>query len=544
MSEQDPGRISQAATALYEQRYKFVVGLAAAGLGAGVSIAAANSDSSQSSGANSYPVLVSDQSEALANCEDFSDANAAADASTYNEHGFLPADHVVDATEAKQYVLNLFSKEGPLAGQGDEASLAAIMSAVVIPSHEGAFESVDYDYLQEFVNTIGSFNSEGGLDRAKADCKEAYGTLIQDVGFNGDWANKGETVSELIPIRNKQNDIVNATLATGKVKSGSTFRGIEIALRPTTKGQNGYLSILISTDTKGEANGQIFIKGLNHIEAYGKNETQKGHSNAHVKHHNKPLAHGKENANGGATPKEENTHSQNNNSPITVEHTRTISVGHTNENNSSSNSHNNQGSNGSNSGEHTGHHQAGGGGGNNKNKGNKSGNTSGKTGTKSGTTGNGTGGGGGGTGTKTGTTGTGAGTGGNGGGGEVTTSTTTVTVPGRTTTETGTTTSPTIPVHTTTTESTPTTTTTESTPTTTTTTTETTTTSTGPGKTPEPCDPELNPCTTDSTGDVETSNVRMVSHDRIGQVALSDRPKTVKLGLGGVAVGEFKQGVK
>ncbi len=260
-------------------------GVAAAGAVELVNFSNSGSHSVATAAGGNVPNLVNSPNQALANCENLHFGQSAANASNYNSDAFFPNTTVATPEDAKQYVLNLFSKDGPLAGDTQMESLGAAMSTVVEAAHQGGFENTNYDYIDHFNKALGRYKGNGGRDRAVSDCKEAFNTLIQDVGYNDNWANSGETVTEFAAVRDKQsNDVAATTMFRGIVKQGVTLKGVEFKLRTTSKGENGYLSVLISTNSEGVENGTIFIKGLTVQQFNGKSQTNHGKNPAKKQH--------------------------------------------------------------------------------------------------------------------------------------------------------------------------------------------------------------------------------------------------------------------
>jgi len=444
-----------------------LVVVAAAGAGAAyVATGGENHNTATADASGNVPTLVSNPNQALSNCDNLEFDNAAADASSYNSDAFLPSTTVDTPEGAKQYVFNLFSDHGPLAGKGDMESFAAMMSTVYGASHQGGFENTNYDYIDQFNKALGRYQGVDGRDRARDDCKNLFNTLTQDVGYNDNWANSGETVTQFAAVRdNGDNHITGATMFRGTVKEGVTLEGVEFKLRTTSKGENGYLSVLVSTNSKGVENGTIFIKGLTVQQFNGKSQTKQGKNPAKRTHELHPSNHGQQqiasglghimvrrSSNGGLVLSSGTSSSQEQQSGQSTGGSSTPSG-----RNHGGKNHSGTGSEG----------QSGGGGG-----GSNHGSTEGSGGSASGSGGSGTGGAGsagGGSGSGEGNGGSGAGTGGSGGGsgggGETGTGTTTPTTPTETTPTTPTHTTPTTPTETTPTTPTETTPTTPTTPT-------------------------------------------------------------------------------
>ncbi len=207
--------------------------------------------------------------EAAEMCNDFESSNAAANGSKYNTpNAFMPKTGKIDkSSQVREYIQSLFNENGPLAGNGDEASLAAIMATVVVPAHDGAVTDINFNYEAAYNARIAAYQGADGKKVAIADCKLAWKTLNQVAAYNDNWAQKGEQITEFQAVRDvdnadekKRNNIVGMQLAQGI--STETLKGIEFKLRKTAKGVDGFQEILLSTNEEGELDGRIFIRGF------------------------------------------------------------------------------------------------------------------------------------------------------------------------------------------------------------------------------------------------------------------------------------------
>src|ERR1035438_9522567 len=82
-------------------------------------------------------------------CSDFTNTNSAANPNKYLDGAFLPKPNtpVNNPSKATKYIGQIFGSQGPLAGKnGDNGSLAGIMSAVVVPAEQGAISNPNYNY--------------------------------------------------------------------------------------------------------------------------------------------------------------------------------------------------------------------------------------------------------------------------------------------------------------------------------------------------------------------------------------------------------------
>ncbi|MES2971070.1 MAG: hypothetical protein V4702_01985 [Patescibacteria group bacterium] len=190
-------------------------------------------------------------------CEDSSFARVASSAMQYESKSFLPKLEVIDNKKKVQpYIDRLFDKNGPLGGKIDIGSLAALGAVVGEPSHDGKTTDPNYDYFGTFSRLIAEYQAADGLDKAEDDCQQLKETLSQTAEYNGNWAQKGDVVTEMVALRDLENNIVGMDFIEGPVTL-DTLRGIEVKLRQSTKGLDGFISILIDDVSK-----KIYIKGI------------------------------------------------------------------------------------------------------------------------------------------------------------------------------------------------------------------------------------------------------------------------------------------
>lgn len=211
--------------------------------------------------------------DAVEQCDKFEGADAAANGSKYLSEAFLPKGKVENNKQAMEYIHELFDKNGPLAGEGDIASLAAIMAAVVEPANDGVVTDINYDYFATFQNRIAAYQGKDGQDAAAKDCKTAWDTLTQVAEYDGNWAQKGEEVTEFVAVRDVENEdealqnrIIGMNFSKGA--TNETLKGIALELRGTSKELDGFVEVLITED------GRIFVKGITAGE--GGNVTNNG----------------------------------------------------------------------------------------------------------------------------------------------------------------------------------------------------------------------------------------------------------------------------
>jgi len=209
--------------------------------------------------------------EAKANCNTFENSNAAADASKYNQNSFLPNGKLNSNASANSYVHNLFGSKGPLAGNGDLGSLAAINSVLTIPASKGVVNPNSYSYQDAFASSIASFNSDnGGKEAQDKACKQAFVTMTEDGNWNNNWAGAGQVVTEIIPTRNTKNNQIQTGSGTDlvmrQVHLTGALNGVEFKSR--TPNQKGYTPVLITNQ------GNIFIQGVLSLEGSANNNDQ------------------------------------------------------------------------------------------------------------------------------------------------------------------------------------------------------------------------------------------------------------------------------
>ena len=237
-----------------------------------LAIAGCANAESHSSSPNS-PVTTA---EAKVNCGDFNNANAAANASKYLPNSFLPKGELNSNSSANSYVHNLFGKNGPLAGNGDLGSLAAIDAIITKPASKGIVNPNSYSYQDAFSTSIATFSSaDGGREAQDNACRQAFITMTEDGNWNNNWAGQGQVVTEIIPTRNTNNNQIETNNGTDlvlqQVHLTGALNGVEFKSR--NPNQKGYTPVLITNQ------GNIFVQGVLSLEgSANNNETGKSAS--------------------------------------------------------------------------------------------------------------------------------------------------------------------------------------------------------------------------------------------------------------------------
>jgi hypothetical protein len=190
-------------------------------------------------------------------CNTLAFDNAAADATKYESDAFLPRNDVSGHNDVAPYVTGkdgLFTS--PLGGKADEGSLAAVMAVITDrATDKSAAVDPNYSYTDHFNRDLADFNGTNGTEVGKQDCEKTYPLLSQIADFNGDWARKGEKVTQFVAVRNGQNQIVGFRLKA-EIASG-TMTGIEFAYSPSDKNvAAGFPSVLEDNA------GRLFVKGF------------------------------------------------------------------------------------------------------------------------------------------------------------------------------------------------------------------------------------------------------------------------------------------
>lgn len=200
--------------------------------------------------------------EASANCDNLRFANVAADATKYHSDAFLPETGKVNTKKSAQtYIYKLFSKDGPLAGEADAGSLAAVMATVVDPSHDGAAVDPNFDYPSHWAMNVARYNGPNGREAAVSDCKTSFDTLTQVATYTDNWAEAGDnSITEIKALRDASNNING--MEFNPVVSAKKLHGILLKLNSTAKGLDGFTEVLISTNQKGNWDGRLLVKGI------------------------------------------------------------------------------------------------------------------------------------------------------------------------------------------------------------------------------------------------------------------------------------------
>jgi len=241
--------------------------LAAGTIGA-MSLLAAGCGSSHN-GSPANPEVTA--SQAKANCTTFNNANSAADSSKYNSAAFLPKGTVDSNTTTKSYIKSLFGSNGPLAGKGDIGSLAAITSAITVPSENGTSKPNTYNYQDQFAVSVASFSSvSGGNEAQQTACNSAFTVMNEDGNWNSNWAGSGQVVTQLVPTRDTSNNHIKTNsgsdLILEQVHLTGSLKGVEFKSRKADK--PGYNSVLITDQ------GYIYVQGI--ISLAGNSSSKNG----------------------------------------------------------------------------------------------------------------------------------------------------------------------------------------------------------------------------------------------------------------------------
>ena len=241
--------------------------LAAGTIGA-MSLLAAGCGSSHN-GSPANPEVTA--SQAKANCTTFNNANSAADSSKYNSAAFLPKGTVDSNTTTKSYIKSLFGSNGPLAGKGDIGSLAAITSAITVPSENGTSKPNTYNYQDQFAVSVASFSSvSGGNEAQQTACNSAFTVMNEDGNWNSNWAGSGQVVTQLVPTRDTSNNHIKTNsgsdLILEQVHLTGSLKGVEFKSRKAD--QPGYNSVLITDQ------GYVYVQGI--ISLAGNSSSKNG----------------------------------------------------------------------------------------------------------------------------------------------------------------------------------------------------------------------------------------------------------------------------
>jgi len=192
-------------------------------------------------------------------CSTLQFTDAAADSTKYASDAFLPKNAVSSHDDVQPYETGkdgLF-EAGPLGGKADKSSLAAI-AAIITDRATDKSAAVDphYSYEDHYDRNLASFNGVNGQEAAETTCRTTYNLLSQIPDFTGDWAGKGEKVTQFVALRDKATNKIIGFTAKDEV-AASTMKGIEYVFRPSAKGVvAGFPSVLEDVD------GRLYVKGF------------------------------------------------------------------------------------------------------------------------------------------------------------------------------------------------------------------------------------------------------------------------------------------
>ena len=212
-------------------------------------------------GGNGNHLTLSQQkiAEINSNCNNLVDANSAANPNLYDYRAFLPKDtKPLTESTAASYIYSFFGPNGPLAGKVDIGSLAAVEATIAIPAglsslissyNHGPDTTLNYEgYFSEVEST---FNAPtGGKQSEIKACEDDFKIMASDAQFTNSFAQNGESVTIIEPIRNKK-DIITGMRYEPKTVNGS-LSGIEFK---AGSGQTGYPEVLLDQE------GVLYVKG-------------------------------------------------------------------------------------------------------------------------------------------------------------------------------------------------------------------------------------------------------------------------------------------
>lgn len=227
--------------------------VAAGAVVGGMMLAGCSGDSSESS--TDSTLSAADRAvEVDQACDTAKFAELSNNADQYVQEAFLPKTDKLDSNEDVESYLNTIFNAGPLGTEIDETSAAAIQAAIVVAANDGQVKLDGYNYVQTFADKVAAYRAPGGLEAAQTDCSTAYATLVQTGEYNANWAQAGETVTEIQTIRNDAYETIGMNLVQGATLD--TLSGAEFKLRESSKEIDGFNEVLITKD------GRMFVKGV------------------------------------------------------------------------------------------------------------------------------------------------------------------------------------------------------------------------------------------------------------------------------------------
>ena len=265
MSEFYGGAIAPA-----EQRLSTLYKIAAS---AAAVLAIAGCSSQESNTSNNQ----SNSSETI-RCGDISFVNASSDVSKYDINAFLPKGNVNAAGQEDGYVTPLFGKDGPLAGAGDKASMAAIYATITKPATDGLTGDKTnlktFDYVGQFDTAIAKYSAaQGGVQSAEADCIIANKIMTTTGQFNAEWAKPGDNIVRVTPVRDKSNNNI-LSIKVDPITATTALNGIEFTSRDAKT--QGFATVLITKT------GEEYLKGVTVQPSESKSNVETGKTPAEI----------------------------------------------------------------------------------------------------------------------------------------------------------------------------------------------------------------------------------------------------------------------
>ena len=170
--------------------------------------------------------------QAAALCRDTQWGHPAANADRYDADAFFPhtdtflpkGNKALDTPEeVADYKADLFRE--PLAGKGEKASFAFLMTQIIDPFTRDNATPADYDYKAAYRDKLNAYNAPGGKKLVERDCRRAN-KVIREIGeYDPEWAGDGLQITRFIAVRGDVTENGKTTknaITDMEVKKGST----------------------------------------------------------------------------------------------------------------------------------------------------------------------------------------------------------------------------------------------------------------------------------------------------------------------------------
>jgi len=185
-------------------------------------------------------------------CVNYTNESAANNSKEYKSTAFLPKGKINNSEESKKNVESWFNDNGPLAGNGDYASIALVMAAIAQPAKQVEMTNPNYSYEDAYQRNMARYNGDNGVEEAQEDCREAWDVLGRVAAYDEQALEQGLTFTKFTASRDENNNITGLTL--NKYVPTENIQGTVFEVNDSSK-LNAFYKIVV------DQNGNMFVSG-------------------------------------------------------------------------------------------------------------------------------------------------------------------------------------------------------------------------------------------------------------------------------------------